>query len=87
MAAPAVPYRPSRNHIVIGTSNEIEKKYFRLTAVSLLYFTVVNTWVTFLPSNYLQAPDPATVRPLHVLRDSLALMKNKYKVRNFLDSF
>ncbi|KAF8358737.1 hpo-10 [Pristionchus pacificus] len=57
VAAPAVPYRPSRNHIVIGTSNEIEKKYFRLTA----------------------APDPATVRPLHVLRDSLALMKNKYK--------
>ncbi|GMT21118.1 hypothetical protein PFISCL1PPCAC_12415, partial [Pristionchus fissidentatus] len=32
VAAPAVPYRPSRNHIVVGTSTEIEKKYFRLTA-------------------------------------------------------
>lgn len=84
MAAPAVPYRPSRNHIVIGTSNEIEKKYFRLTAVSLLCFRRLEHLKTFLLNYYhLQAPDPATVRPLHVLRDSLALMKNKYKVSSF----
>ncbi|GMR44164.1 hypothetical protein PMAYCL1PPCAC_14359, partial [Pristionchus mayeri] len=57
VAAPAVPYRPSRNHIVIGTSTEIEKKYFRLTA----------------------APDPATVRPLHILKKSLEFMKEKYR--------
>ncbi|GMS91064.1 hypothetical protein PENTCL1PPCAC_13239, partial [Pristionchus entomophagus] len=57
VAAPSVPYRPSRNQVVVGTSTEIEKKYFRLTA----------------------APDPATVRPLHILKKSLEFVKEKYR--------
>ncbi|KAI1296547.1 Leukocyte receptor cluster member 8 -like protein [Halotydeus destructor] len=42
---------------IVGTSQELEKRYLRLTA----------------------APDSSTVRPLHILRKSLALIQSKLR--------
>jgi hypothetical protein len=45
---------------IVGTSQVLEKRYFRLTS----------------------APDPSTVRPLHILKKTLAFLKKKWKEEN-----
>lgn len=50
----------SMNYKIVGTCEDLEKKYLRLTS----------------------EPDPSTVRPLHILKKTLELLKRKWKSEN-----
>jgi hypothetical protein len=58
---------------VIGTSTKLEKQYLRLTSVSPLRLFFNSVFTSF------KAPDPTTVRPLHILKQTLGLLKEKWK--------
>jgi hypothetical protein len=59
-------------HTIKGTSTKLEKSYLRLTSVSRLYRPVPET------ANR-QEPSPADIRPLHILKETLQLLKRKWK--------
>jgi len=66
----------------------LEKRYLRLTSVPCPFSSLVgrddllintNTQVHRVPDDpLLQAPNPEKVRPLHILRQTLALLKKKW---------
>ncbi|KAG5458518.1 MAG: hypothetical protein BJ554DRAFT_1238 [Olpidium bornovanus] len=69
-------------HTIVGTCTVLEKEYFRLTSVSRDFADTPRlppppacTYCVW----WVQAPDPSTVRPLSVLRQTLVLLKDKWK--------
>jgi hypothetical protein len=73
-------------HTIKGTSTTIEKSYLRLTSVSYPCPAVhAASNLTKMPSILLclsmtQAPNPANIRPLHILEKTLVHIKNKWKL-------
>lgn len=63
--------------MIRGTCQNIEKSFFRLTAVSLYRFH----FSASLNPSLFQAPNPSEVRPLEVLRLSLQNVRDKYRAR------
>ncbi|CEQ41195.1 SPOSA6832_02902 [Sporobolomyces salmonicolor] len=63
-------------HTIVGTSTKLEKPYLRLTSVRTITLAARSVSLTCLP---LQLPDPKTIRPLAVLKETLNLLKNKWR--------
>ena len=59
-------------HTIRGTSTKLEKSYLRLTSVSI-YSHPRRSKLTE------QEPSPADIRPLHILKETLQLLKRKWK--------
>ena len=56
-------------HTIVGTSTALEKPYLRLTTVRRPQRFELSA----------QVPDPATIRPLPVLRQTLAMLKRRWR--------
>jgi hypothetical protein len=65
-------------HTIVGTSQVLEKQYLRLTSVGS-FCRVCDFGCHRADRRYPQAPDPANVRPLEVLRQTLKILKRKWR--------
>ncbi len=66
-------------HTIVGTNQRLEKPYLRLTSVRPSGPLSVRHSAADFVASVPQEPDPATVRPLPVLRQTLELLKRKWK--------
>ncbi|KAJ3129244.1 hypothetical protein HK100_008741 [Physocladia obscura] len=72
-------------YTIVGVCEKLEKSYLRLTSVKMIFKILIcaNSMVKYYALTlafYLQqAPDPATVRPLHILRQTLEFLSKKWK--------
>lgn len=60
---------------IVGTSTALEKPYFRLTSVNPLVKEHANKILT----HGVQAADPATVRPLNILKKAFKMLRTKWR--------
>ena len=61
---------------IVGTSQKVFKDYLRLTTVSILDFWLPSIWILQ------QEPDPKDIRPLSVLKKTLAELKSRWRQNN-----
>jgi hypothetical protein len=59
-------------HTIKGTSTKLEKSYLRLTSVRHFPTSIAERADK-------QEPSPADIRPLHILKETLQLLKRKWK--------
>lgn len=64
-------------HTIRGTNTKLEKSYLRLTSVSFSCSAPYRLCV-LIP----QEPSPADIRPLHILKETLQLLKRKWKEKH-----